>query len=189
MGRLDKDKGVDLLLDSLASLGCAAPRTLPRFRLDVLGDGAVRSSLQQAARRMGLAASVTFHGYVPHGDRWEGLMSSAHALVLPSLHEGAPKVVTEALRFGLPVLATRVGAIPTVIEDKINGWLVEPGKVEPIIGALRTMSAKQAPGWIAMSQANLRLAERYTIENASREMVQTLFDHGLLRKGPEERDA
>ncbi len=67
-----------------------------------------------------------------------------------------------------------------MIEEEVNGWLVDPGEVEPIVRALEHLGTLSQGEWTAVSRANLELAKRYTIEEASRLMVQTLLDRGML---------
>lgn len=176
VGRVDNDKGIDVLLRALA----AEPYLSQRFKLDIVGDGIAMLSLQKLAESLQLQSSVTFHGYLPHGEKWERLMTSAHAMAFVSLHEGAPKVVVEALRFGLAILASRVGAIPTVIKENVNGWLVDAGSSSQVVDALKLISKMDETGWKNISQANLKLARSYTIEEGAHNMVQALIERGLL---------
>lgn len=176
VGRIDENKGVDVSLRSLAELG----GNRRRFHLHVVGDGPARPGYERLARQLKVTDVVTFHGYVPHGDRWEDLMASAHALCFLSLHEGAPKVVVEALRFGMPVLVSWVGAIPAVIQQGVNGWLVEPGQVAPTVQALQAMLEMDTESWAAMSRTNLEVSKQYTIERDARRIVETMQARGLL---------
>ena len=176
VGRLNMEKGVDILLKALA----AETDLSKRFQLHVVGDGSARPFLENLSKRLELQNIVTFHGYVPHGPKWEKLMKSAHALAFVPLHEGAPKVVTEALRFGLPILASKVGAIPTVLRENTNGWLVEPGDINQVVDALNRILKIDQNMWQTISKANLKLAGSYTIEEVSRDMVQSLIDRNLL---------
>lgn len=176
VGRLDRDKGVDLVMEALA----AKPEFKQQFQLDIVGDGVFRQPLINLVQQLGLQQVVTFHGHVRHGERMDRLMESAHAMVFVPLHEGAPKVATEALQFGLPIIASRVGAIPTVIRDGINGWLLDPGNVEQIVAKLRILSEMGPTAYVEMSKTNLELAKQYTIEAVSREMVEALIERGIL---------
>ncbi len=176
VGRLNMEKGVDILLKAMA----AEADISKRFQLHVVGDGSARPFLENLAKSLELQNIVTFHGYVPHGPEWEKLMKSAHVLAFVPLHEGAPKVVTEALRFGLPILASKVGAIPTILRENTNGWLVEPGDINQVVDALKCILKMDKNMWQTISKANLKLAGSYTIEEVSRDMVQSLIEHNLL---------
>ncbi len=93
-------------------------------RLVVVGDGEERARLAATA-----PPTVEFHDAVP-GDRVGGYLARARALVLPSIwYEGAPRTITEAYAAGVPVIASRCGALPGVVPDGVTGVLAEPGDV------------------------------------------------------------
>jgi len=111
LGRLSEEKGLDRLV--------AVWRDVPA-RLVVVGDGPERARLEAAA-----PDTVEFRGAVPSAEVGEHL-ARARALVLPSIcYEGAPRTVVEAFAAGVPVVANRHGALPTVVADGVSGLLVE----------------------------------------------------------------
>jgi glycosyltransferase involved in cell wall biosynthesis len=113
LGRLSPEKGLDRLVGRW--------RDMPG-RLVVVGDGPDRARLEAAAPN-----TVEFHGSVPP-DRVGGYLARARALVLPSIcYEGAPRTVVEAYAAGVPVIANRNGALPSVVDDGVTGLLVDPG--------------------------------------------------------------
>lgn len=175
-GRLDSGKAVDILLKALADESISG-----KFKLDIVGDGSKSKEWEALSDTLGLADSVTFHGYIPHGPKFRQLMEDAHMMTFTPRHEGAPKVITEAFRFGLPVLASKVGAIPLIIRENTNGFLVEPGNVQQVIEALQKISKMEPQKWQQMSLANIELAKSYTIEETSRQIVQALIDRNLLQ--------
>ena len=87
------------------------------------------------------------------------LMRRYDALVLPSMWEGVPNVVCEALASGLPVLASDVSDIPLLLQDGVNGFLFAPHKVEGIAGAIIRFGALPASGRGAMATAGRAFAE------------------------------
>jgi glycosyltransferase involved in cell wall biosynthesis len=120
LGRLSEEKGLDRLVRLW--------RDVPA-RLVVVGDGPERERLEALA-----PDTVEFRGSVP-GDRVGGFLADARALVLPSIcYEGAPRTVVEAYAAGVPVVANRQGALPSVVIDGDTGLLVDPGDA----GAWRT---------------------------------------------------
>jgi glycosyltransferase involved in cell wall biosynthesis len=113
LGRLSSEKGLDRLV--------ARWREMPG-RLVVVGDGPDRDRLEAAA-----PDGVEFRGAVPP-DAVGGYLATARALVLPSIcYEGAPRTVVEAYAAGVPVVANRHGALPSVVADGVTGLLVDPG--------------------------------------------------------------
>jgi glycosyltransferase involved in cell wall biosynthesis len=112
LGRLSSEKGLDRLVGQWADMP---------GRLVVVGDGPERARLEAAA-----PGSVEFRGAVPP-DQVGGYLARARALVLPSIcYEGAPRTVVEAYAAGVPVIANRHGALPSVVADGVTGLLVDP---------------------------------------------------------------
>lgn len=138
VARLSEEKGIGNLVQALHVLKHGGALT---FRTVIVGDGPERRSLEADVGRLGLADDVTFVGSVPHlqVDTW---MRNAGALCLPSLREGMPNVVLEALATGIPVVASRVGGIPAVI-DETSGIMVTPGDIEELAAALRVVFARR----------------------------------------------
>jgi len=127
VGRLSKEKGVDVLIRAAAKV--------PSLIVKIAGRGPEEAKLRELARSLG-AANVSFLGFVP----WDNLIplrDCAEALVVPSVwYENCPLVVLEALGQGLPVLASHIGGIPELIDDGEDGWLVTPGDVNAWAEAL-----------------------------------------------------
>lgn len=98
--------------------------------LAVAGDGELREELERVA-----GPRVRFLGPLPR-DRVLALLASADAVLLSSSWENFPHVLVEALAVGTPVIATRVGGIPEIVEDGVNGLLVPPGDVTALAGAI-----------------------------------------------------
>ncbi len=136
VGRLRIRKGVDVLLAAWPEL----LRRHPAARLVIAGDGEHRPALERAAAGLGVGESVTFLGRADAG-QVRRLMQAAAALVVPSLYEGMPLVVLEAMEAGLPVVASRVSGIPEVVEDGATGWLVPPEDPERLAAALDAVLA------------------------------------------------
>lgn len=104
------------------------------WHLMIAGNGPLKEELQANVERLGLEEKVTFLG---HFNNISMLMAAADILVLSSLWEGLPGVVMEAMASELPVVATAVGGTPELIEDGINGYLVEPEQPAELAVALK----------------------------------------------------
>jgi glycosyltransferase involved in cell wall biosynthesis len=120
VGRLSPEKGVDIGLEVYT----AVRRHVPGARLIIAGEGAERQRLDDHARRLGIADSVTWLGY---RDDLDDVYRKMSVLLVPSRTEGLPNVALEAFAHGIPVVATAVGGLPEVISHGYNGFLVSPG--------------------------------------------------------------
>jgi glycosyltransferase involved in cell wall biosynthesis len=95
--------------------------------LCMVGDGPDRQRLEQLAHELGIARACYFVGYQ---EDVAGYYRLFDAFVLPSVNEGTPVSAIESLASGTPVVANRVGGVPDVVRDGVDGFLVEPGDVE-----------------------------------------------------------
>jgi glycosyltransferase involved in cell wall biosynthesis len=128
--RLDARKGLPYLLRAVAQL----PSDLPEVRLLIGGDGEDRSALEREADRLGLRGRVDFVGAVNDAAQFYRRLD---LFVLPSLDEAFGLVLLEAMAAGLPVIGTRVGGIPEILEDGAQGRLVAPADSRALAGAIR----------------------------------------------------
>jgi glycosyltransferase involved in cell wall biosynthesis len=117
VGRIDKVKGHAVLLEAMVRL-----RHLEDVQLHVFGVGPLEEQCKRQARDSALAGVVHFHGFVPEIHE---RIANLDLLVLPSLHEGLPYVLLEAMHLKVPVIASRVGGLGEAIEEGC-GVLVEP---------------------------------------------------------------
>jgi glycosyltransferase involved in cell wall biosynthesis len=134
---LQEYKGHTVLLAALAG----ARDRLGAVRVDLVGDGELRGTLEQRCRELGLADVVRFHGSLDEPGVAR-LLAEADVFVLPSTvardgqMEGIPVVLMEALAAGLCVVASRLSGIPELVRDGHTGFLVEPGDPEDLAVAL-----------------------------------------------------
>lgn len=130
LGRLWPEKGLPELLQAAAQL---AQEGLD-FQLVCAGDGDLAAVRREAAR-LGLAGRLQLPGWVA-GAAKQALLARAAVFVLPSHYEGVPIGMLEAMAWGLPVVATRVGGIPETLGEGA-GWLIDKGDVPALVAALR----------------------------------------------------
>jgi len=130
VGRLVEIKGVEHLIAAAARLA----QRRSDFTVYLLGDGDLREPLLADARARGLGERVKWMGPKPH-DEIALWMSACDVFCLPSLNEGWPNVVLEALFAGRPVVASRTGGIPEMV-DASNGYLPGPGDAVGLADAL-----------------------------------------------------
>ena len=131
LGRVVREKGVYDLLTAFKGIA----EEFPSAELVIGGEGEI-DQLSAAARELGIASRLRCLGWV-HAREKRALLSRSVTLVLPSYVEGLPMVLLEAMAAGLPVIATKVGAIPEVVRSGEDGILVEPGDIAGMVKALR----------------------------------------------------
>lgn len=131
-GVLIPRKGVHQLLNAFAALD------QPHAQLRLVGhaeNADYAASLRQQAEQLGISDRVHFHGAVSQVELAD-YFAAARVMVLPSLSEGLGRVVVEAMLLGTPVIGSRVGGIPDLIEPGVTGWLVEAGDEAGLAAAL-----------------------------------------------------
>lgn len=137
VGRLRLRKGVEVLLEALAELrgqGVVAPP------VRIAGEGEHRTALERRTGELGLTDRVEFLGR-GSAETVRALLATSCALVVPSIYEGMPLVVLEAMAAGLPVIASRVSGIPEVVIDGETGRLVPPEDPSALAAALAELIA------------------------------------------------
>lgn len=139
VGHLVQVKGLNFLLDAFHSIknNGHPDNTL----LVLVGDGILRKGLDKQAKELGLEEFVRFAGAKSH-DEIPFWINTCDLLCLPSLNEGCPNVVLEAQACGKPVVASKVGGIPEIINDN-TGILVTPGDSANLANALVTVLEKK----------------------------------------------
>jgi colanic acid/amylovoran biosynthesis glycosyltransferase len=160
VGRLCEQKGQRLLLEAAARLAAQG------IALEVVlaGDGELRAELEVFIKMHNLSRSVRITGWLSGAQVREEILA-ARALVLPSLAEGLPVVLMEAMALRRPVLTTYVAGIPELVRPGENGWLVPSGDVEELAAALKALLSLPPESLRAMGEAaRRRVLERHSID-------------------------
>lgn len=126
--RLSSIKGIPYLIKAMTYL--------KEGTLLIIGDGPERKKSESLLHSLGLQDRVFLLGWVDRQDMWRHLQQST-IFVLPSLSEGTPRVILEAMMCGLSIVATRVGGIPEMLTDGVNGILVPPRNEKAIAEAIK----------------------------------------------------
>jgi uncharacterized protein (TIRG00374 family) len=127
--RLHPVKGVRDLVAAMAEV----VRDIPEAHLVLWGDGPEHQALETLAGALGIAGHVHFLGYQPDAARHLGALD---CFVLPSLSEGSPNALLEAMAAGCPIVATRVGGVTELVTDGQEALLVEPGAPRALAAAI-----------------------------------------------------
>lgn len=131
VGWLTDIKGHRYLLEAVASLKLE----FPAIHLVLVGSGDQQDALLRQAQAAGISRAVHLVG---HRDDVASCLAGMDVFVLPSLNEGMGRALVEAMAAGLPVIATRVGGVPALIDHGNNGLLVAPGDAQALADALRS---------------------------------------------------
>jgi len=159
IGGLRPGKNISAAISSLPLI----KKTCENVSLDILGDGELHENLNALVERLNCADIVTFHGNVEHKTVLE-LLSRSHLFVFPTLREGFPKALLEAMACGLPVIANPVSVIPYLVEKNQCGLLLKKPDAESIAAAVLQMIADHQR-MKQMGENAHAAAETYTLEN------------------------
>jgi len=119
VGRLSKEKGVRYLIEAASLL----KRKVKTFKLIIIGEGPEKKELEYLTRSKGLEQYIIFAGFQRDIEKW---LPALDLFILPSLTEGTPMALLEAMSMGIPVIATSVGGVPMIVKSGVNGLLVAP---------------------------------------------------------------
>jgi glycosyltransferase involved in cell wall biosynthesis len=163
VARLDLQKGFEYLLRAVREL-C---NTMSGFKVVIVGEGPDRRAIEAMVQEYGLQSSVILAG---QQSNMPGVYAAMDIFVLPSLNEGLPMTILEAMAASKPVIATRVGAIPKVINDGENGLLVNPRNSEALRNALASLLSdpdkcrrmgESAHDWVSRNFTSEAMALKY----------------------------
>jgi len=156
IGRLDEQKGLDLLLEATAGV--------EGVEVWLVGDGPVRAELQRLATKLGIDDRVKFWGYQVQIERY---LYASDIFVLPSRYEGMPIVLLEALAAGIPCVVSRVGDNDLVVEDGKHGLVVPPNDATALAKALNLLLLSPEM-YRQMSEAAVRRSEDFGDDRMAR---------------------
>jgi glycosyltransferase involved in cell wall biosynthesis len=179
VSRLNRDKGLTYLLGAAAEL----LRSRPGVRFVLFGDGPARAALEAEAGAMGLNGKVHFMGFRTD---IADLLREIDLSVLPSLSEAMSNVVLESMAAERPVIATRVGGLPEVLEDGVHGCLVPPADAAALAQAMHLLlgDAQRAR---AMGRAGREHIARHFSQERMIERTEALYERLLKAAAPEAR--
>lgn len=165
IGRLVPDKGHRFFLQAFANM----IHEYPHARALIVGGGPLGNDLRRQVEQMGLDHQVVFCGA---RDDMTNVYKEIQCLVIPSLREGLPYVLLEALATKIPVVATAVGDIPLLIRSKETGYLVPPGDVEELRKSMRAIVADRGTAARFAEEGYRLVVEQYSSNRMAEEVEQ-----------------
>jgi len=159
VGRLSPKKGLRELLEAFR----AARISDSRLRLIITGEGPERENLESIATREGLSRSVSFTGFLEDP---RDIYAALDVYVLPSLEEGSPNALLEAMSAGCATIASAVGGVPEIINHGESGLLVPPGSASAITTALTALAGNNDLRLALGISASQSTKERFDIDQA-----------------------
>lgn len=159
IGRLSPEKGHLILLDAFAGV----LKSHPDARLVLAGDGELRAPIERKMAELGISDEVRITGWIS-SEQVRAEILNCHTLVQPSLIEGLPVVIMEAMAQARPVISTYVGGIPELVQPGKTGWLVPAGDTDALVDAMQTALSVPAKDREKMGRCALeRVAARHSI--------------------------
>jgi glycosyltransferase involved in cell wall biosynthesis len=169
VGRLSSEKGHRGLLEAFAVVSARNPSA----RLDLVGDGPLRSEVEALAEQLGIAGAVNFHGALSEAETLAQI-AAADILVLPSFMEGLPLVIMEAMALGKPVIASGVAGIPELVRSGANGILVPPSHWQALGDAMVMLAADVDLRRRLAVAAKAAVIEEFAIDRAVLPLIRLL---------------
>lgn len=157
VGRLSHTKGLVHLIDAVAALGASGREVV----LMLAGSGSEQKTLEERARRAGVERAVRFLGFCV---RLEEIYPGFNLYALPSLAEGSPNALLEAMACGLPAVASAVGGVPEIVDDGASGLLVPPADPEALTAALARLAGDPALRSRLGTAARRRVESEHSLE-------------------------
>lgn len=155
--RLFAKNGVEYMVRAVPDL----VRRVPGVVVRIVGDGPERPELETLAEKLGVSESIIFSGSVPH-EEMPAVLAAGHVAVLPSLMEATSVAALEAMACGLPVVATRVGGLPEIVDERV-GRLVPPRDPRALSLAIAEVLSDPARAEKG-HQARVRVVEQWSNE-------------------------
>ncbi|NVM56306.1 MAG: glycosyltransferase [Candidatus Helarchaeota archaeon] len=139
VGRLIKIKRISNAIKAISYL----KDDIPKVMLTIIGSGPTEELLKKQCGLLKIEDHIRFLGNIPH-EEIPKILSRADIFIFPSLREGLPIAILEAMASGLPILASRTTALPELVHDQINGLLHSPGNVSELTRNLKILIQNEA---------------------------------------------
>jgi glycosyltransferase involved in cell wall biosynthesis len=156
VGTVMERKGQRFIVEALRKM--AATSTVPNVHFSIIGAGPLKDDLEVLSKEYGVSKYITFCGSTSNVNKY---LLNSDLFILPSITEGFPIAILEAMRLGLPIVSTNVAGIPEMINDGETGVIIEPS-VEGVYGFLNNFEKHD---WKEMGKKSHELfLEKFTTE-------------------------
>lgn len=169
-----KTKGIEVLIDAVEIL----KQKGFDFSVTIAGKDAdlTKEEINRLVESKNLKSLIHVEGPV-YGEEKFKLFQNSNVFVLPTTWEAFPGVILEAMQFEMPSISTKIGAIPEIIDDKINGFLVESGSSEELAKAMEYFLLNNHRVIEYGKQAKKKYLESYTIESFENRMTEVFHEN------------
>lgn len=175
VSKLWEGKGHLTLLEAFREV----KKEIENTRLVIVGEGYLEERLRETARSLGLADSVLFTGFQMDVSE---IIPAFDVAVLPSLFEGMGRVLLEAMAMEKPVVGSRVGGIPDLVKDGVNGLLITPGHAHELAETLKRILGDSALALTMGREGRKRITEEFSATSMVRS-IEEVYRECLIRKG------
>lgn len=175
VSKLWEGKGHDLLIRAFEKIR----KEKQHARLVIVGEGYLMESLKTQVRQLELSDGVIFTGFLEDVPR---IIATFDVAVLPSYFEGMGRVLLEAMAMEKPVVGTRVGGIPDLIEEGLNGYLVDPGNERELASALLSILNDRGLATQMGKAGRKKMTDRFSAGMMVRS-IEMVYSELLKRKG------
>lgn len=166
VGRIEKAKGVDILIKAIYEIKF---KYYLNITVALVGNGSLKSEYERLVKELDLEDNIKFLGIRRDV---EDLMKKSKVFVLPSRWEGLPIVILEAMANGIPIVSTKVGGIPEVIEDGVSGVLVSPESPEKLAEKILYILNNRVFGEDLAINAFEKVKKNYSISVYTRKLLE-----------------
>jgi glycosyltransferase involved in cell wall biosynthesis len=180
VSKLWEGKGHETLIRAFKEV----KKDIKKARLIIVGEGPLDRMLHDLVDRLGLSDSVLFTGFQMDV---AAIISSFDVAVLPSYFEGMGRVLLEAMAMEKPVVASRVGGIPDLVKDNVNGLLITPGDAKGLADALKKLLNDKGLANIMGREGRKRINDKFSADAMVRS-ISDIYIECLKRKGIEIED-
>jgi glycosyltransferase involved in cell wall biosynthesis len=175
VSKLWEGKGHEILIRAFKEI----KKEIKGAKLVIVGEGPLSGMLHDLADSLSLTDSVIFAGFQMD---IAGIISSFDVAVLPSYFEGMGRVLLEAMAMEKPVVASRVGGIPDLVKDGVNGYLIQPGDIKGFADALKKLLNDKGLANIMGKDGRKGITDKFSADAMVRS-INELYIECLKRKG------